>query len=112
MLVQFGITLEDLRQDGTDHPELHRGQFFVPDTTCSPVIPAQVDFIQPYGIKSEIGFGGSLHGITGRHSYYFLAAFSCVSISPEAALRFYTLQDFIAAALTNQTHIMNLFDPA
>lgn len=34
--------------------------FYVPDALGSPYIPAQEDFVRPFGIKSVLGFGGML----------------------------------------------------
>lgn len=38
----------------------HFGVFHVPVATNSPFIPAQKDFVAPYGIASVLGFGGML----------------------------------------------------
>ena len=34
--------------------------FFVPEAAGSPYIPAQSDFVHPYGVRSVLGFGGLL----------------------------------------------------
>jgi len=36
------------------------GVFFVPEAHGSPYIPAQKEFVTPYGVKSVVGFGGRL----------------------------------------------------
>jgi hypothetical protein len=109
MLVQCGVELDDLRQ-GVIGPDHFRSQFFVHNAVNSPLLPAQSDFIHPYCIQSEIGFGGYVPGFVDRHCLYFLTAFSCVPISPDAAQRFFTMQDYIGTALANQSHFVSIFD--
>ena len=58
--------------------------FFVERALGSPVIPAQTEFVKPYGIKSVIGFGGLLP--TGE--LFALVMFSRVSVPAESAARF------------------------
>lgn len=61
---QFGLDILDLVQPA---PELlvKLGQksfnvFHVAEALGSPVIPAQEEFVRPYGVKSALGFGGML----------------------------------------------------
>ena len=58
--------------------------FFVQRALGSAVIPAQTEFVEPYGIKSVIGFGGLLP--TGE--LFALVLFSRVSVPQESAARF------------------------
>jgi hypothetical protein len=34
--------------------------FYVSEATGSPYIPAQKEFVEPYGVRSVVGFGGLL----------------------------------------------------
>jgi hypothetical protein len=64
MFQQFGIKLSALVAE--DAAELHMLEhrthniFYVPDAAGSPYIPAQQEFVLPYGIKSVVGMGGIL----------------------------------------------------
>jgi hypothetical protein len=58
--------------------------FHVADARGSPHIPAQRDFVAPYGIRSVVGCGGIL--LTGE--LFALILFSRVEISHESAERF------------------------
>lgn len=55
--------------------------FYVPEALGSPYIPAQKDFVIPYGIKSVIGFGGLLPA----GDMFAVIIFFKVAISPEVA---------------------------
>lgn len=55
--------------------------FHVQEAPGSPLIPAQEDFVVPYGIRSALGFGGVLY--TG--DFYAVILFSRVEIDPAAA---------------------------
>lgn len=61
--------------------------FHVPDAENSDYIPAQEDFIKPYGIKSVLGFGG----ILPSGNVFIVIMFSKVPISREFAGMFNTL---------------------
>jgi hypothetical protein len=58
--------------------------FFVPEALGSSAIPAQDEFVRPYGIRSVIGCGG-IH-LTG--DLYAAILFSRVAVPPESADRF------------------------
>jgi hypothetical protein len=57
------------------------GVFFVPQALGSPYIPAQQEFVVPYGIKSVMGFGGMLPSL----DIFVIIMFLRVSISRETA---------------------------
>jgi len=57
------------------------GVFLVPKALDSPYIPAQKEFVVPYGIKSVMGFGGMLPSLDMFVTIMFLK----VSISRETA---------------------------
>lgn len=57
------------------------GVFLVPDALGSRYIPAQKEFVIPYGIKSVLGFGGMLPSL----DIFVIIMFLKTSISTEAA---------------------------
>lgn len=57
--------------------------FYVENAAGSPHIPAQADFVNPYGIQSVVGFGGILRG-----ELFAVILFSRVRIPETAAGRF------------------------
>jgi hypothetical protein len=61
--------------------------FFVPDAPGNPYIPAQKEFVIPYGIKSVLGFGG----VFPSGDIFAIIMFLRTSISREAADLFKTL---------------------
>jgi hypothetical protein len=64
LINQFGLEVGSvLRPDPMligDLSQKNFNTFFVPEALGSPYIPAQDDFVIPYGIKSVLGFGGVL----------------------------------------------------
>jgi hypothetical protein len=92
MLQQFGIEISSLVDAEPqviremDH-KTHR-VFYVPDTHITgPYIPAQAEFVIPYGIKSALGFGGMLP--TGN--LFAVILFTRVAIPMETARMFRTI---------------------
>ncbi len=69
--------------------------FHVEDAAGSPYIPAQREFVVPYGIRSVLGFGGLLR--TG--DLYAVIMFSRVAIGREVAERFRTIALDVKSAL-------------
>ena len=70
--------------------------FFVPKAlSASPYIPAQTEFVIPYGIKSVMGFGGMLPS----SNIFVIIMFLKVSISKETADLFKNLSLNIKLAL-------------
>lgn len=63
------------------------GIFHVPSATNSEVIPAQKEFVTPYGIASALGFGGMLPG----GDLFVAIVFSRVPIPPATAEMFRTV---------------------
>jgi hypothetical protein len=61
--------------------------FHVEDAAGSDFVPAQVEFVRPYGVRSVLGFGGMLP--TGE--LFFVVMFATTAISSETAARFRTL---------------------
>lgn len=69
--------------------------FHVPEAQGSAYVPAQKEFVIPYGIKSVVGFGGLLP--TG--DLFVVIAFSRVHVSRESAELFKTLALSVKLAL-------------
>lgn len=98
ILTQLGIDIERFyrtKEIAVDRRKPYQGRFHIPDATSS-VIPAQANFIDPYQIKSLVGFGGfmGLYGVL-----FLLYAFACVPVSAEAAEAFYTMQEFLGTTI-------------
>ncbi len=96
---QMGIGISNvLNPDPKLSSELE-GKFFnvyhVPDAIGSPYIPAQKEFVVPFGIKSAIGFGGMLP--TGN--LFSLLIFSKTKIPRETANLFKNLALNVRMAL-------------
>jgi len=91
LLVQLGFKISDvLRPDAQLILDLsHKtfGVFYVADAVGSPFIPAQTDFVVPYGVKSVLGFGGMLP--TGN--IFSVIIFSRETIAKETAEMFQTI---------------------
>lgn len=64
LVTDLGLDVDDVVKPSPERLEqLDRrpyGVFFVPDAVDSPLVPAQKDFVVPYGIRSVVGFGGML----------------------------------------------------
>jgi hypothetical protein len=88
LVTQLGLELGQLlRPDPTILLDLHErtyNVFHVDEAVGSPYIPAQADFVIPYGVRSVLGFGGILE--TG--DLYAVILFSKALISRAVAERF------------------------
>ena len=69
--------------------------FHVPEAVASPFIPAQAEFVRPFGIRSVLGFGGLL--LPGE--LFATILFARSPISREVAERFKTLALNVKVAL-------------
>jgi len=69
--------------------------FHVPDAVGSPYVPAQENFVVPFGIKSVLGFGGMLPA----GELFSVILFSTVAIPFETAQMFKTLALSVKLAL-------------
>ncbi|MDB4907682.1 MAG: hypothetical protein JWO05_2466 [Gemmatimonadetes bacterium] len=97
---QFGLDLADLVQpnEGTivgERFDRTYGIFHVEEALGSPYIPAQKEFVVPHGIRSVIGFGGSLR--TG--DLFAVILFSRVSVPRANADRFRNVALDVKSAL-------------
>ncbi len=91
MVRQFGLQISSLLET---KPEIIRdldqktyNVFFVPDALMSPFIPAQAEFVVPYGVKSALGFGGVLPS----GNLFAAIMFTRVTIPLETAQMFRTI---------------------
>jgi hypothetical protein len=73
--------------------------FHVERAKGSPVIPAQEEFVIPYGIESVVGFGGALRS----GELFAVVLFSRAPIPPDSAARFRTIALDIRSALFTQS---------
>ncbi len=83
------------------------GVFHVKDAAGSPYIPAQQEFVQKYGIRSVLGFGGVLY--TG--DLFAVILFATVHISDTAAQRFRTLALDVKSSFSkfSEANVFNAF---
>ena len=69
--------------------------FYVPDAVGNEYVPAQKEFVVPFGVRSVIGFGGMLPS----GNLYTTILFSRAHVPPETAEMFKTLALSIGIAL-------------
>jgi hypothetical protein len=91
LIKDFGL---ELTQVTDPTPEVVRdlagktyGVFHVENAEGNPSIPAQQEFVVRYGVKSVVGFGGSL----ASGDLFAVVLFSHVTVPPESADRFRTM---------------------
>ena len=88
LIRDFGLELADVLDPSPEVVRNLAGRtyevFHVPDAQGSPSIPAQTEFVAERGVRSVLGFGGSL--TSGE--LYAVILFSRVTIDQEAAKRF------------------------
>jgi hypothetical protein len=86
------------------------GVFHVEDAHGSPYIPAQEEFVDRFGIRSVLGFGGLL--ING--DLFAVILFTTVHVSPPAADRFRTLALDVKSGFSryNDANIFNQLRPS
>jgi hypothetical protein len=99
LIRQFGLDLADVVSPSSDIVRNLEGKtygvFHVENATDSPYIPAQTQFVERYGVRSVIGFGGILVG----GDLFAVILFSRIHITPDAADRFRTIALDIKSAL-------------
>jgi two-component system, NtrC family, sensor kinase len=87
----FGLDLSDIVHTTTGVVRGGAGKtygvFHVEEALGSPYIPAQSEFVEPYRIKSVLGFGGSLEG----GDLFAIILFSRSPVSADTADRFRTI---------------------
>jgi hypothetical protein len=91
LIRQFGVDLSEVIQPATDLVRGVTGRtygvFHVPEAVGSPYIPAQKDFVLKFGIRSVVGFGGSLPS----GDLFAVILFARVPVSSDTADRFRNL---------------------
>ena len=91
MVRQFGLELSSLLETRPevihDLDQKTCNIFYVPDAHISPFIPAQAEFVIPYGIKSALGFGGVLPS----GNLFAVVIFTRVQMPVETAQMFRTI---------------------
>jgi len=98
LIRQMGLDIDSVVRPQADIiPELEGktyNVFHVEQALGSPYIPAQDDFVIPYGVRSVVGFGGLLRS----GDLFTVIMFSRVPIGEEAASRFRTVALDVKAA--------------
>jgi hypothetical protein len=91
LLNQLGVRIEALLERSPEllvAPEPSSfNVFYVPDARGSPCIPAQDEFVKPFGVESVLGFGGMLP----TRDIFVVILFSRTPIPRETAQLFRTL---------------------
>jgi len=85
LVKQFGLEITDLLDPDPsclrDMEQKTYNVFVVPETPGSPYVPAQEEFVIPYGVKSTLGFGGLLPS----GNLFAVIMFSKVPVSRQTA---------------------------
>lgn len=100
---QFGVKISDFLQPAPDTllvPERSFNVFYVEDARNSPYIPAQDDFVIPYGVRSVVGFGGLLPG----GELFAVILFLKIIVPKEVASLFTKMALQVRMALLPYTH--------
>jgi hypothetical protein len=98
LIEQMGLDVEHLVQTDASVVPDSEGRtyniFYVEQALGSPYIPAQTEFVAPFGIQSVLGFGGMLRG-----EMFAVVMFSRVAIPPGVANRFRNIALEVKAVL-------------
>lgn len=95
-----------------DNQDKEYGVFYVKDATANKLVPKQEEFVEPYGIKSVIGFGGRY----GNNNIYSIILFlrECISRqtaelfpSLNPAIKFLTLRHEITGNIFNSDKLID-----
>jgi signal transduction histidine kinase len=89
-----------------DNQDKEYGVFYVKDATENKLVPKQVEFVEPYGIKSVIGFGGRY----GSNNIYAIILFFRVNISKQTAELFPSLNPAIKFLTLRHEMIGSIFN--
>jgi hypothetical protein len=99
LIQQFGLevskVIETVPTLITETPHKAFNVFYVPTAVGSPYIPAQQEFVEPYGVQSVLGFGGLLPS----GELFAVILFSKVPIPLETASRFRWLSAYVRIAM-------------
>lgn len=85
MMSQMGVDIAALlgSEQAGGGAEKTYDVFYVPEAAGSEFIPAQEEFVRPFGIRSVVGFGGLL-----QEEFFAFILFSREAVPAEAASRF------------------------
>lgn len=99
LISEMGLDVTDILAPDPGFIEERAGKtynvFHVTDALGSPYIPAQSDFVVPYGVKSVVGFGGML----ADGDLFAVIMFARTTIPPESASRFRNIALDLKAAI-------------
>jgi hypothetical protein len=99
LLEQVGVPIEAFvaREFGPEilFPSEGFNVFYVDEAAGSPFLPAQSGFVEPYGVRSVVGFGGQL----GPGDFFAVILFARVAISREVAMLFRALAPAVRQAM-------------
>ena len=111
LIRQFGLDIADVVRPSPDVVRELGGKtygvFHVEHAAGSPYIPAQDDFVAPFGVRSVLGFGGSLRA----GDLFAVVLFARVPIAASVADRFRTLALEVKSAFFLFTE-RETFEPA
>ena len=101
LFAQLGLDLSGLLGAGpTPNGVKSYDVFHVPDAVRSPFVPDQDGFVVPYGIRSVVGFGGTLPD----GEVFAVIFFSRTAISRDTAEQFRTVTGSVGLALLPYLH--------
>ena len=103
LLHQLGVDVGGLASVSGREPRSY-DVFYVPDAVGSPLVPAQDDFVAPYGIRSVVGFGGALPD----GEVFAVVLFARTRISRDTAEQFRTVTGSVSLALL--PYVRRVFD--
>ncbi|HVF03741.1 MAG TPA: SpoIIE family protein phosphatase [Frankiaceae bacterium] len=103
LLVQMGLDMGELVAPTgllVDPEPRSYNVFHVAEALGSPFVPAQADFVEPYGVRSVVGFGGLLPD----GEMFAVVLFSRTPITRDIAERFRAVTGSVGLALLPYSH--------
>lgn len=101
LIHQFGLDISTVLEPDpdilVDLEQTTFNVFYVPEANGSAHIPAQKDFVQPYQIKSVLGFGGMLPS----GNLFAIILFTKTPISPEVAELFKWISAYVRISVAS-----------
>ena len=104
--IEEDLVLNPPKQVRTDTHLRQYNVFYVPQASNSEAVPAQEDFVVPYGVQSVVGFGGVL----ASGDTYAVIMFTTAPVPESAILSFRTLSLTIKSLII--PHTFTVFAPA
>ncbi|MEA5465813.1 hypothetical protein [Leptothoe sp. PORK10 BA2] len=99
MIQQFGLPITTVLKSNTSvaggPPQRAFNVFHIPTVLKSPYIPAQKEFVEPYRLKSVVGFGGMLPS----NEWFAVILFSKTFIGVEIANHFRLMSAYVGMAI-------------